>query len=252
MKRLLVSRLWLFVLLGLALAACAAPAEVPPAGLIVEEHTLAGPPALDPLTFSPLEGTQASVLARHAEARAQGFPVTGEFVGPDPEISSLGESRDWKARLTTSKQGPPEQVVTVERDGQEVFSAPAGMPSPILPIQGLWTYSGHWALELVDTDADPWRGQVFVDGQLINEADGYDEAFSFQLLSGRPFFLFSRAGRLGYSYDGVEVDLGYDRIPHYHCCSESALNPVRAQSMVAFFAQRGEGWFYVELGDWGN
>ena len=248
MNRLLVSRLSLCVLLGLALAACAPLSERSPAGLVIEEHSLAGPPALDPLTFSPLEGTQASVLARHAEARARTFPVTVEFVGPDPEIISFGESDEWKARLTTSKQAPPEQVVTVERSGQEIFSAPAGMPSPILPIQGLWTYSGHWALELVNTNAEIWRGQVFVDGKLINDAEAYDEAFSFQLLDGMPYFFFSRAGRLGYSYDGVETELGYDRIPHYHCCSESVLNPVQAQSMVAFFAQRGEGWFYVELG----
>ena len=252
MNRLLTSRLSLCVLLGLTLAGCAPPSDKPPAGLVVEEHPLAGPPALDPLTFSPLEGTQASVLARHAEARARGFPVTVEFVGPDPEITSIGESAEWKARLTTSKQAPPEQVVTVERGGQEVFSAPAGMPSPILPLQGLWTYSGHWALELVDTTADEWQGQVFVDGQLINDAGAYDEAFSFQILDGKPFFLFSRAGRLGYSYDGVEVELDYDRVPHYHCCSESVLNPVQAESMVAFFAQRGEDWFYVEIGLFGE
>jgi hypothetical protein len=252
MNRLPVSRLLLCVLLGQALAACAPPSDNPPASLVIEEHPLAGPPALDPLTFSPLDGTQASVLALHAEARARGFPVTVEFVGPDPEIISIGESADWKARLTTSKQAPPEQVVTVERGGEVVFSAPAGMPSPILPLQGLWTYSGHWALELVDTDADVWQGQVFVDGKLINASGEYDEAFSFQLLDGRPFFLFSRGGRLGCSYDGVEVDLGYDRIPHYHCCSESVLNPVQAQSMVAFFAQRGEDWFYVEIGQFGD
>jgi hypothetical protein len=252
MNRLLASRLSLCVLLGLTLAGCAPPSDKPPAGLVVEEHPLAGPPALDPLTFSPLEGTQASVLARHAEARARGFPVTVEFVGPDPEITSIGESAEWKARLTTSKQAPPEQVVTVERGGQEVFSASAGMPSPILPLQGLWTYSGHWALELVDTTADEWQGQVFVDGQLINDAGAYDEAFSFQILDGKPFFLFSRAGRLGYSYDGVEVELDYDRVPHYHCCSESVLNPVQAESMVAFFAQRGEDWFYVEIGQFGE
>jgi len=252
MNRLLASRLSLCVLLGLTLAGCAPPSDKPPVGLVVEEHPLAGPPALDPLTFSPLEGTQASVLARHAEARARGFPVTVEFVGPDPEITSIGESAEWKARLTTSKQAPPEQVVTVERGGQEVFSAPAGMPSPILPLQGLWTYSGHWALELVDTTADEWQGQVFVDGQLINDAGAYDEAFSFQILDGKPFFLFSRAGRLGYSYDGVEVELDYDRVPHYHCCSESVLNPVQAESMVAFFAQRGEDWFYVEIGLFGE
>ena len=252
MNRLLASRLSLCVLLGLTLAGCAPPSDMPPAGLVVEEHPLAGPPALDPLTFSPLEGTQASVLARHTEARARGFPVTVEFAGPDPEITSIGESAEWKARLTTSKQAPPEQVVTVERGGQEVFSAPAGMPSPILPLQGLWTYSGHWALELVDTTADEWQGQVFVDGQLINDAGAYDEAFSFQILDGKPFFLFSRAGRLGYSYDGVEVELDYDRVPHYHCCSESVLNPVQAESMVAFFAQRGEDWFYVEIGQFGE
>ena len=248
MDRLRVSRSSLFVLAGLALAACGPLSARPPSGVVIEEHPLAGPPATDPLTFSPQDGTQASVLARHAEARALGFPETVEIVGPGPEITSIGESTEWKARLTTSVQTPPEQVVTVERGGQVVFTAPAGMPSPVLPLPGLWTYSGHWALELFYGDADVWQGRVFVDGALITTARGYDEAFSFQLLDGKPFFLFSRAGGVGYSFDGEEVELGYDQIPHYNCCSESVLNPVKAQSMVAFFAQRGEDWFYVELG----
>lgn len=250
MNRWLVSRLGLSILPGLILSGCAPRPELTPAPLTIEEHPLAGAPTLEPLTFTPLEGTQTSLLARHAQARAQIFPGTVEFVGPDPVISSLGELSDCTARLSTSTLAPPEQVVTVERDGQAVFTAPAGLPSPVLPLEGLWTYSGHWALELAFAAGEVWEGRIFVDGTPINPAQGYREAFGLQLLEGRPFYFYEREGRIGYSYDGFEVDLGYDQIPHYRCCSESVLNPIQAESMVAFFAEREGNWFYVELGPW--
>lgn len=235
-------------LLAWALSACAPLLPARPRELVLEEHPLDGPPALEPLTFAPVEDTQEAVLARHAQARAHGFPNASEFDGSNPAIVSVGEDRGLRAVMLTSTTLPPEQTVSVLRGDETLFTAPVGLPSPLLPMQGLWTYAGHWAIELVYVDPDVWQGRIYVDGELLNSANGYDEAFGLQLLGGQPFFFYERQGRIGYAFGGEEVDLGFDQVPHYRCCSESVLNPVQAQSMVAFFGRRGSEWSYVELG----
>ncbi len=242
----------MLALVGLALGGCSAlsPSSPQPAGnLQLEEHPLGGAPQLDPLTFQPIEGTQEQLLATHATDRAMTIPREVITVEGNPAISSLGESGDLVATLITATEGEPEQTVRLWRGDELIFETAAGLPSPAMPLQGLWTYGGHWALEILLADQDTWAGQVFIDGDLVNESQGYDEAFGLQLLAGRPFFFYLRNGHVGYSLDGQETDLDYTEIPHYRCCSESSLNPVQAQNMVAFFAARNQTWFYVELGD---
>jgi hypothetical protein len=214
----------------------------------LEEHPLAGVPELEPLTFQPLQGTQEEVLAVHADDRAASFSNEVITVEGNPAISSLGDNGDLLAVLATSPDGGPEQTVRVLRDGMTIFETPAGLPSPVLPLQGLWTFDGQWGLEILFADQSTWAGEIFIDGNLVGGVNGYDEGFGLQLLAGEPFFFYSRDGHVGYSYDGQETDLVYEEIPHYRCCSESPLNPLQAESMVAFFAVREQTWFYVELG----
>ena len=164
-------------------------------------------------------------------------------------MSSLGEGERLTAVMRNAVDDPLRQIVNLMRGDEVIFNTDAGLPSPALPQQGLWTYKDHWVLEILLAEEEIWRGEIFQDGELINDLKGYEEAFGFQLLAGEPFFFFQRNGQLGYSYGGQETDLPYDYIPHYHCCAEDTLNPVQAEGMVAFFAQQGELWFYVELGD---
>jgi hypothetical protein len=67
-------------------------------------------------------------------------------------------------------------------------------------------------------------------------------------MQGRPFYFFRQGGQIGLSYDSQQLLLEYNDIPHYGCCSAGELNPVSAQKMVAFFAQRDGTWYYVEIG----
>ncbi len=147
--------------------------------------------------------------------------------------------------------------VQVSRAGQTIYSIPAGDGSPINTLQGLWAYSNHWALEIADvTEKFSLNNQIslnsvgliVLDGELLNERYHYDEAFGFQLMNGKPFYFFKRDGIINISYDNQVIALGYTQIPHYQCCSGAELNPKRAQNMVAFFAQRDDKWFYVEIG----
>jgi hypothetical protein len=217
--------------------------------LNLEEYQLTGKPQLTPLTFQPVQGTQSEILAKNAGERAKVIlnPVTTTVDG-NPAMSSLGESMDMQAIVLTAAIGQPEQTVQLKRGTEVIFEAPAGLPSPVVPVQALWTYDGHWALEILYSDATTWAGKIYIDGKLVNDQKGYNEAFGLQLLADKPFFFYKRDGKEGYSYDGKETDLNFDEIPHYNCCEEGEFNPIQAQNMVAFFAQRASSWYYVELG----
>lgn len=216
--------------------------------LKLEEHSLRGAPQVIPLTFEPVKSTQAEIMAAHATER--GAKIAYEITAPDgnPLLESQGELKDLQATVFTATTGQPMQTVQLLRGGEVIFQTPGGLPSPAVPVQALWTYDGHWALEVLYSDETTWAGRVFIDGKMVNEEKGYEEAFGLQLLDGKPFFFYKRDGKIGYSYDGDETALGYDEIPHYYCCAETEMNPAPAEKMVAFFAERESTWYYVELG----
>jgi hypothetical protein len=146
--------------------------------------------------------------------------------------------------------------VKLTRNGSEIYSIDTGPGSPVNNLQGLWVYDQHWVLEtayvttytsggVTTIDA---VGQITVDGVLLNDQKKYDEAFGFQTIACKPFFLFKRDGKIGFSYDGVETPLDYDAVPHYGCCSAGALNPQAWENHINFFGQRGEDWFFVTIG----
>lgn len=236
-------------LVALTFSGCATRQPPPLASLKLEEHPLMGAPMLEPLSFQPSQESAQEVLGQHAVAREDGYQNNVVTVAGNPALTSLGDDGGLLAVLTTAEQGQPNQTITVFRGDELLLEIPAGLPSPALPLRGLWTYDGHWALEMLLADENAWAGQIWIDGQMVNSNRGYREAFGLQLLAGKEFYFFERDGQLGYSYDGQEFDLGYEDIPHYRCCSESALNPVQAKTMVAFFAVQGNSWYYVELGE---
>jgi hypothetical protein len=217
-------------------------------GLSLEEHALRRAPELDPLAFFPIRGSQEQVLARHAAQRDRGFPDRLYFEHGDPALWAPWDGDRLVALLLTAEGATPQQTVELLSGDQVLFSTPAGLPSPALPLQGLWTYDGHWALEILLSTPSVWAGEIFLDGDLVNEQLGYDDAFGFQVLSGKPFYFYQRGGHIGLSFDSQEVDLGYSEVPHYQCCSGSVLNPKQAEDMVAFFAERDGAWYYVEVG----
>ncbi|HEX7620924.1 MAG TPA: hypothetical protein VF359_06965, partial [Anaerolineales bacterium] len=93
-----------------------------------------------------------------------------------------------------------------------------------------------------------FAGEIFIDGQSLNDLHGYDESYGFQTIHGRPFYFYKRDGKIGVSYDGQEIAFAYDGVWHYGCCSGGELNPHIAQNIIGFFAWRGEQWYYTEIG----
>ena len=231
-----------------AAGACQNRSSSFPSGITLEEQLLSGPPNSDTGAFQPKNAAQEEVLSRHKDLRGRVWERTVDTVEGLPAVSSSGSGRSLTAVLRTSEENPPRQVVDVRDDDQVIFTTDAGLPSPALPVQGLWSYEDHWALEILLADQEIWKGKLYLDGELLNQSRNYQEAFGFQLLNGKPFYFYQKGNQLGFSYTGQETDLPYDQIEHYNCCSASTLNPIQAEELAAFFARKGEDWFYVELG----
>ena len=226
-----------------------------PAGLTVEEYALKDQPTVEPLHFSPLQGSQAGILARHSLERRKHFLDNSFF--DDKHFSMRVElSGDTLIAAEEYNQTGSDGWVAVKRSGGEIYRIDIGPGSPINALRGLWAYDDHWVLETAYIT--PRRegnavyhagvGRISQDGELLNTYYAYDEMFGFQLMAGRPFYFFRQDGMIGFSYDGQVVQAGYDEIPHYGCCSAGAFNPLMAANMVAFFAQRNGVWYYVEIG----
>jgi len=221
-----------------------------PDGLVVDEYLLKEPPEAE----APLDFAQADPHSLHDNERAKIFPdlhCTGKILSM---CANLGKHQLIAQEIYTNDGSSG--LVILRQDGKEIYQIAIGPGSPIEALRGLWVYDDHWVLEtakITETQqgnsvTDNAVGRVSVDGQLLNDSRGYEEAFGFQTLNGRPFYFFKKQAKIGASYDGVEIPLDYDQVPHYGCCSASELNPHRYQDMVDFLAFRDGNWYYVEIG----
>jgi hypothetical protein len=268
-----ISRLWkiLFFVSCILLASCgrklaaSASTQNPapfPSELTVAEYPLKQQPEAESLLLYYVDSVQGDPRLIHADERANTFDWSAWTCPPENQIP-MGRC----ATLGTDKLVAYEEYnnlgqghVTVTRNGEKIYKISVGHGSPINGLRGLWVYDNHWAVETANvterqegnTIYSDAVGQVTVDGVLLNDQLGYEEAFGFQTIHGKPFYFFRRDGKINASYNGVEIQLGYDEIPHYGCCSAATLNPFMFQNMVTFFARKGETWYYAEIGVFGQ
>lgn len=114
------------------------------------------------------------------------------------------------------------------------------------PIEKFRAWGDRWVLEM--------EGEVLVDGEKLTKKYAYEQVFNWQLINGKPFFLFKDAGYYGMLYDGEKMSVTYSEIVHWSCIDQQGggginLSVVSSDQMVAFFARRGMGWYYVQVGD---
>lgn len=226
-----------------------------PSGLSIEEHPLAKRPEIEPLVIYPLDAlTQTEVLEKHMDEWGKPLPPNAYY--------SVGYGNLWVMQGNDKLEavdGPVEngQVsAQLTRNGKVIFSKLITTPGVTSEFRVLDVYDNHWVLELAQEKAIPpnqevdsfFKGEIFVDGQSLNDLYGYEESYGFQTIHGRPFYFYKRDGKIGVSYDGQEIALGYDGVWHYGCCSGGALNPRMAQNIIGFFAWRGDQWYYTEIG----
>jgi hypothetical protein len=222
--------------------------------LSIEEYELVQRPQSDPRFFEPVNGSADEILAKHATERVEPVGI--------PKLAFLEDGQRLWAEVTAEatyemyQSGEyPEDfqgvLISITQDGEEIFTTKA----PGLTIdsfRGLWVYEDHWSIEVIRLEEDTSRaltwGEIYKDGQSLNERYGYAEMFGFQLMHDKPFYFYERDGRIGAVYDGEEIPLGYEQVLHYGCCSEGVLNAIKYKNMVSFFALREGKWFYVEIG----
>jgi hypothetical protein len=175
------------------------------------------------------------------------FAVRDWFVGRQP----YGYVGDQLLSLELKHMSDTVSQVDVYLDNKAVYHKQFNAVSVYGFYDGPWTYGEHWALVLLDSTPDGQQGwnpytRLIQDGQDVSEANGYQQAFNFAMLDGKPFYFYQKADKIGISFDGKEIAPGYDEIPHYQCCSGSLLNPATSMKMAWFFARRGNDWYYVE------
>jgi hypothetical protein len=227
--------------------------------LTVEEYELTESPFTNPAGFTPVNGTEVSVLAKHAAARRNTFPDTYFSTENRALITVKTKNGDLVAKEISSSGRAEDTQVTVSLDGNPVFSIPTGDAGGLPTLQGLWEVSGHWVLEVVhvneyqqgsDVIVHELSGQIIEDGEILNQDSNYQTQFGFQLMNGHPFYFFERDNKFGVSFNGQEMTLGYDNVINHYRGDMAALNVTHAKKMVTFFAERGGKWYYVEIGDY--
>jgi hypothetical protein len=138
-------------------------------------------------------------------------------------------------------EGGSGETATVKRGSQAVYTTLGVGPRADNPNKGLWSWDGHWVLEV--------EGKVLIDGKSLNEERGYDEIFNWRLLNGQPFYFFKKGNSIGISYAGKVLEQKYDDVVHYKCCETSMYNPTNYETLVQIHALRDGTWYYVELGN---
>ena len=147
--------------------------------------------------------------------------------------------------------------VVVRINDQPVASSPLGAASNMNPIWAFLVSDGNWYLEVfrgeaaIDENGKEWPvgGDILMNGDSLNELNGYAESFGLHLVSGKPFYFYVRDGVYGYVYNGIETTLDYTDISHYGCCSAGVANPRGSEDRVVIFASRGDQRFLVMIGD---
>lgn len=219
------------------------PDQLTVSQLTIETYELTGDPDPETLQFTSVDGQQFS---------ASDFEISTPFPSNQMEGTPLRFSVTINGDTFISSEDiqPCEfdSCINVTRNSEEIFLTNAGGISPIEPLRGLWTYDNHWVLETnLFLDDKPYNGQIFVDGEALNEQNGYEESFNFQTINGRPFYFFRRDGKVDAWFDGKEISLGYDDVPHYLCCGDSGLNPQARQDAVLFFGTKDGQWYFIRM-----
>jgi len=229
-----------------------------PNGLVVEEYEIKRYMSeLEGRYFEPVHGDMEAVFAKRESERSRSNSdqiLLPNVTGEDKVEAVVGEERvSVQLEWVNTQEGTAQfssTVIHITRDGEPIYNMDLGPFAVIYPLQGVWVYDGHWVVEaarVINLRELP-RGQIIVSGENLNDKNGYEEAFGFQTMAGKPFYFFMRGGNIGVNFDGQEIDLGYERVQHYQCCSGGAFNPIVSQNMVSFFAQWQGIWYYVEIG----
>ncbi len=237
-----------------------------PDGITIHEYMLEEDSPLDWNSFEPVGTTRAEVLAPHDAGR--GEPLMPSMMSLDqqpenwPNEMLHGPVPFRGAALTAAEyrryDGTFHRVLGKVLLGETVLlEVPEEHAALDRMFRALDATETDWYVEVghqvvLDFGLGPnfcLLGDVVQNGESLSERYGYREAYGFQLLSGKPFYFINWDGHLGFSFDGRVSWLGFDEIPRYAEEYGGAVSPTQQwENAAAFFARRGDHWYYVEIG----
>jgi hypothetical protein len=221
------------------------------AGLIIVTREIQSWINGDSLDFVTVDGTEYT-----SSTIGTGSSFSPSTVGPSNGELRAKVGNDLLTAVLSYNHDYSQSWVIVQRNGIETYRISTGPASPVEPLRGFWSYDSHWVLEVapiiekkignngIEIDT---KGQLIEDGRSLNSQYGYEEAFNFQTLGGRPFYFFQKNGRIDAWFDGQVVPLGYDNISHYGCCSAAQGNPRMFTNLIVFFGSRGQADYFVQI-----
>lgn len=159
------------------------------------------------------------------------FPVYvgGDLISLAYDHQQANRPTNMPALLNVNRNG--EIIDTLSVSG----STPAGGPA-----RGLWAWENHWVLEL--------PGLIIQDGEILNDALGYSEMFTWRLIGGKPYYFFRKDGRINAAYGGSVIPLDYDEVIYKPQFGMSILLQMQKyENGLMFYARRGDIWYYVVI-----
>lgn len=141
-------------------------------------------------------------------------------------------------REYTFPVGAPARL-NVLQNGEAIFSMSIPLMSPAGgPVRALWSWDGHWFLEVENV--------LIMDGEIQNNKMGYEELFDWHLADGLPLYFYRKADKFGINYDGKVLSKNYDDLIHgFLCCDPGRYSLNSGDNGAAFYARRNGVWWYV-------
>lgn len=161
----------------------------------------------------------------------------------DSPISHCGETITVNNHELAIKQSHVENtgqdLIEVLQDNKVIFSINI-ITGQSAFVSTFCAWNGSWFLETSDF--------IIQDGEILNHKFGYDEMFGWRILDKKPFYFFTKDGSVFLSYDGQELPIKYDYVPHYRCCEVgSQQNPNGSANKIWFLGARSGFWYSVEI-----
>lgn len=199
------------------------------------------------LTVTPGIGSAGLTIVEIPILGRESLDTVFEAFGYDPwndpytlpsELEIDGDRISYRVEEVSSEEETVSLMeITIFRNDEPIQTIPAGQAAPINVVWGFMAYEDTWYLEInryekpeEGLDGDATRemqihGDIIRDGVSLNEREGYQESFGFNVLAGKVFYFYRRDGGYGYFYDGVEHPLDFAYIAHHQCCSGAQTNP---------------------------
>jgi hypothetical protein len=159
------------------------------------------------------------------------FPV---YVGSD----QINLAYDYE-KIPRPSESPA--LLNILKNGQviETFSVSGSSPAGG-PVRGLWSWNGHWVIEL--------PGMIIMDGEILNDRLGSPEMFTWRLLGNQPFYFYRKDGRISANFNDQTLPIQYDEVIYQPQLGAQILLQMRMYDYgLAFYAREGETWYYVVM-----